>query len=215
MVTSQSPIDTFAQLVGAPTKPEAGRAIREALAGVDVNKLAAFNDAFMHQIHSGSHINSAFISSLRSTNGTDNKANIDFARKMQAVFKAVDASPDVTPPWMSHSQATEASRRLHDGIDSISKAMDHYVASELSPQPQAIPGVQRRHFNKAELTSMEQHIVAGTASRQEIMDVQKELKDSGANLGKFGQNHDGIDGKAGKFTLGAVAKAMKLTPTSP
>ena len=31
------------------------------------------------------------------------------------------------------------------------------------------------------------------------------------DLGKFGKKHDGIDGKAGKVTPGAVTKAMKLT----
>jgi hypothetical protein len=221
--SSRSPVDTFAHYVEFDgTKPGAKEAVYTALAGVDVDRLGAFMKT-LHDLskvqfsHSNfkDYIDQAVPDALRSTNGADTKANIDFARKIQAAFKAVDASPDVTPPGMSQSFSARVARMAHGALTGLSNTIDHYIDSELLPQPQAIPDAQRRHFNKAELTRMEQHVVAGTASRSEIMDVQKELKDSGLDLGKFGQNHDGIDGKAGKFTLGAVAKAMKLAPPSP
>ena len=39
-----------------------------------------------------------------------------------------------------------------------------------------------------------------------IAQMQKELKAQGANLGTFGPNKDGVDGKMGKFTKDAIAK---------
>src|ERR1039457_6285126 len=107
MGTSQSPVDTFSQRLSYPIKPGAGQAIHKALAGVDVNKLGAFNDAFLRQCYSNPNgsLDSVLIAALRGTNGTDNKTNIDFAKKIQAAFKAVDALPDVTPPGMSQSVA--------------------------------------------------------------------------------------------------------------
>jgi len=79
------------------------------------------------------------------------------------------------------------------------------VYSEDAPEPQAI-GIngQRRTFNKVQLKEA-QHITNGTAIRDEVEDVQRELKAEGYDIGKFG-NH-GIDGVAGKYTLAAMRKA--------
>jgi hypothetical protein len=43
-----------------------------------------------------------------------------------------------------------------------------------------------------------------------LAQMQKELKAQGANLGTFGPNKDGIDGKMGKFTKDAIAKYPEI-----
>jgi hypothetical protein len=67
---------------------------------------------------------------------------------------------------------------------------------------------QSRHFNKAQLIEA-QHVLAGQATGGETLDVQRELKAEGFDIGKFGVDHDGVDGKAGKFTRTAAAAAIK------
>jgi len=58
-----------------------------------------------------------------------------------------------------------------------------------------------------------------TASRElriKMMNVQKKLKELGYDLGKFGPNKDGIDGKYGNLTFNAIVdfqKKNKIKPT--
>lgn len=67
---------------------------------------------------------------------------------------------------------------------------------------------ERRHFNKAQLIET-QHIVAGTATAHEVVDVQRELKAEGFDIGKYGKKHDGVDGIAGRHTRDAMRAAME------
>jgi hypothetical protein len=82
----------------------------------------------------------------------------------------------------------------------IRAAHSHHFASPPSPQG-------RRHFDKATLTRFSADIAHGTASRAEVTAVQEELKSEGFEIGKFGKDHNGVDGVAGKYTKAAMQKA--------
>jgi hypothetical protein len=49
------------------------------------------------------------------------------------------------------------------------------------------------------------------ASNPNVLALQKELKDAGADLGKFGPKGDGVDGQWGKTTAGAAFSDPKFT----
>lgn len=88
-------------------------------------------------------------------------------------------------------------------------------ASSAAPPKEDTRGSERRHFNKAQLLEV-QHIVEGAATDGEVKDVQRELKAEGLDIGKFGAQHDGVDGIAGRYTQKAIAAAMKrLDPEFP
>ncbi len=61
---------------------------------------------------------------------------------------------------------------------------------------------------QAVIKHAQEDIVHGTATAAEITQTQTILKDHGADLGKFGKGHDGLDGVAGKFTNAAIKKTL-------
>jgi len=94
----------------------------------------------------------------------------------------------------------------------VYKHYQHKSQAASAPQESA----SRRHFNKAQLLEV-QHIVAGTATAGEVTNVQQELKAEGFDIGKYGKNHDGVDGVAGRHTRDAMRAAMGRldSPSSP
>lgn len=229
MANPQSPIEIFAKSLDIHSKP--GDAIHKALEGIDGNQLTAFMTNLSDRIatnlgrsgppssfgpgRSDASPGTILGDALKSTN-----ANAEFARKIQVAFKAAEVTAEQGLPSNMAGIAPETleqtKRYLHYFASSVDNAVDGYVSSLEGPGAQAGPNGQRRHFNKAQLTEA-QHIAAGTTSVAKIKDVQRELKAEGFDVGKFGKHHDGVDGKAGQHTLGAMAQAMKKLgmPSSP
>ena len=49
--------------------------------------------------------------------------------------------------------------------------------------------------------------------REKIKEIQRDLIKSGAHLGSYGPDHDGVDGKMGKFTYRALDKFPEIAKT--
>lgn len=121
---------------------------------------------------------------------------------------------------MGNDLADYAHKHGHDSLEDFVKTANHgqhisgtdYARSwgYKTPEERAampVETAQRRHFDKAQLVEA-QHIVEGTATVEEVKDVQRELKAESFDIGKFGEKHDGVDGIAGRFTRKALASAL-------
>lgn len=214
----QSAVEAFARSLDRKTQP--GDAIHNALEGIDVTKLADFVShveagVSANRQHPGAEVlgGRLFVNALRATEGTNQKANAEFATKIQAALRASEGSLDrdlpLSPAIANGHTVAEGQRAIHTFMTDIDHAIGHYVASQ---DPSRSPMPQRRHFDRKQLIEA-QHVAAKTASVAEIKDLQSELKAEGHDIGTFGKQHDGIDGKAGRFTLQALAQAMKKQST--
>ena len=153
-----------------------------------------------------------------------------FAHSAQALdaAKAGFKNPDelhfvdeaIKKAGMGKDLADYARKHGHDTLEDFMKTADHghatnghnYALSWGYAAP--VETRNRRHFDKAQLVEV-RHILAGTASVEEVKDVQREVKAEGFDIGKFGVSHDGVDGIAGRFTHKAIAAAQRrLKPSS-
>jgi hypothetical protein len=65
---------------------------------------------------------------------------------------------------------------------------------------------------RAELLHVQKDIDNGTASQAEVERAQGVLHGHNYDIGTFGVKHDGVDGKAGNFTKGALSRALNQGP---
>lgn len=212
MTTSQSPIDLFIEGMRIGFKPEADQAVRTALNDSDPARLQAFNDALRSQLSKPTaDTGKVLLNALRSTEGPERVANVAFARQIKAAFQAIDVSPNdfSLTPGIPAGQRGLIAQIVHRKDFDISQAIDGYIDPAGSVAIPRTPNSQRRQFDKSQLLKTAQRVFMGAASAEEIREAQGELKAEGFNLGTFGQNHDGVDGVAGKFTVAAITRAIK------
>jgi hypothetical protein len=233
---SEPAIDSFALILDTHTS--AGDALHQALDGIDPARLDAFTNIMKSHFprKPGETPYSIMTDGLMHTSGPDGRANAEFARKIQNALRIdVNILEQRLPGMIARARLStadgqdelkRADQTIHNSQNGIDSAIEKYVASQQGLTA-AVPQVAqaettngRRHFDKTQLLNAQLDIATGHASKAEIEGAQAELISEGYDIGKFGKNHDGNDGVAGKRTKAALTKAIsgipaQLKPSGP